>query len=173
MVEHCYTIDYSDHQHQYGGVENALISRVHTNAGMYALGDKYGIDSLKIAAKTKFELIVAAVGAAITRGGAPIERGGVSMGRGGASMGRGGANIRRGGGTILNTILGHIIDVIPIIYNTTQESDRGLHAVVVDFARQYPKVILAHPLFKTMISGNVDFVVDVFGTMVALESAPS
>ncbi|KAK4694427.1 hypothetical protein P7C71_g3156, partial [Lecanoromycetidae sp. Uapishka_2] len=81
------------------------MSKFHTNAGMYALGEKYGIESLKAAAKRKFETALAA--------GEPVS----------------------------TTTLGHLIDAIPIIYETTPESDRGLRDLVADFARRHSKAI--------------------------------
>lgn len=124
MITHCYTIEYNDtiHASDSEALEHLFISRYHTNAGMYALGDKYGIESLKVAAKRKFD--------------------------------------EEWANTHPTPPLDDLYNVIPYIWASTPESDRGLRDMVVSLAQHNTKHFSKHPSFKTWIAENVDFVAD-------------
>jgi hypothetical protein len=130
MIAHCYTIDFSDTRYRdYSQApEHLWVSRFHTNAEMYSLGEKYGIESLKVTAKSKFSLTVEAM--------------------------------EEGNGS---TKTDHLYEVIPYIYASTPESDRGLRDIVVRYAQQNSADFSAHPKSKTLIAENLDFVADVMG----------
>lgn len=57
LIDFCYTSDYFDTKYtiNYGWEGQAYISKLHTNAEMHAMGERYGVQGLKELAVAKFE----------------------------------------------------------------------------------------------------------------------
>lgn len=65
--------------------------------------------------------------------------------------------------TTLNTKHDRILDVIPIVYNTTPENDRGLRDSLLSYLIEHWKAFTALPRLKFDMANNPDFVIDLIG----------
>jgi len=111
MIPYCYIGDYNDQKH----VENEIaddekyVSRINTNAEMYALAEVYDMQGLGEAAKSELDDLLPQ-----PTYYAPLVGGVIP-------------------GDTLKPAINHVADVIPLVYNPTPESDRGLRGSLLDF----------------------------------------
>ena len=135
MVKYFYSLDYTEDlatELTMGGImkrhtedRSEYVSRLNINVVMYAMGDKYGIKSLKKLAENKFEAAHEAIS------GTPIEA-------------------------------RELMVIIPTVYESTPETDRGLRDSVLSYASNAWSNISALPGFKDLFTRTPAFTTDLF-----------
>lgn len=134
LLCHRYTTGYDDGP--YDDEENppqhieapAYVNRMHTNAQMYSIADKYDMPSLKAKASEKFD-------AAIWE------------------------HYRCGGGSSSSSSLAdEIIKVIPLVYESTPDRDRGLRDQLVQGTILRWEELEKHPRFGDLVAAAPEFV---------------
>ena len=104
---------------------------INFHAGMYAMAEKFDLKNLKNLAKKKFVTALHCL--------------------------EPGFNVA----TLGDKTLTRVLEVIPLIYSTTLENDRGLRDLVVRHVARHWYVFLALKQFKTFMAANTDFIIEV------------
>ena len=104
---------------------------INFHAEMYAMAEKFDLKNLKNLAKRKFVTALHCL--------------------------EPGFNVT----TLGNETLTRVLGVIPLIYSTTLENDRGLRDLVVKHVARHWHLFVALRQFKTFMAANTDFIIEV------------
>ena len=125
MLQHLYGFNYSGLKISIGADEEpSHLSKLHTHAKMYAMGDQYDIKDLKEEALWKFKKAVEAK--------------------------KGHSNE-----------IPNLVEVIPTVYATTPDSDRGLRDAVVSFGVMNLERMKDLPKFKSAATRVPTYLIEV------------
>ena len=98
---------------------------------MYTMAEKFDLKNLKKLAETKFLAALQSIEPIVDRG-SPVD-----------------------------PTLIRVLQVVPIIYSTTLENDRGLRDPVVEYVARHWYTFLVMQQFKTFMAANTEFIIEV------------
>lgn len=139
MIRYCYYGDYDDHNVEVFIEHYQFVSRINTNAGMYAIAEKYDMQGLKNTAKGKFDDLLSQPSCC-----APIYSHSMPY-------------------VQLNSTIYHVAEVIQFVYNSTPDTDRGLRDSLVDFAQKHWEILSDVPNFEAGVSQIPAFLLEIIG----------